>query len=178
MREYGQIQCAFWNSADAMSLSDQGKLFATYLMTGPHSNGLGCYRLPDGYVMGDLGWSSETVSERFTELLGIRFAYRCQSTQFLLIPAYLRWNPVPNPNSAKARVKEFDAVPTNSSIYQQLCESLERFGNHWPNGFANRLANGRGNKNKPNQTKTNHVNPPYQEGNQPRLIKTTVGGGS
>ena len=76
MREYGQVQSAFWQSVDAQAFSDTGKLLALYLLTGPHANGLGCYRLPDGYVMADLGWSDETVSKGFSELESAGFARR------------------------------------------------------------------------------------------------------
>jgi len=58
MRTYGQIQCSFWSDPDFADLSDQAKLLATYLLTGTHSNGLGCYRLPNEYVIADLGWDS------------------------------------------------------------------------------------------------------------------------
>lgn len=109
MREYGQIQCGFWQSDDAQAFSDAGKLLAAYLMTGPHSNGIGCYRCPDGYVMEDLGWSSERVSEGFAELSRNGFAYRFNGVVF--IPKYLAWNKVANGNVAKARLAEFWALP-------------------------------------------------------------------
>lgn len=109
MREYGQIQCAFWQSQDAQQWTDAGKLLAAYLMTGPHSNGLGCYRCPDGYVMADLGWTQERVSEGFAELSRSGFAYRFEGVVF--IPGFLRWNKVANGNVAAARVAEFEALP-------------------------------------------------------------------
>lgn len=177
MREYGQIQCSFWNNPDIQGLSDRAKLLAAYLLTGPHSNGIGCYRLPNGYVCGDFNWDDETVSKLFAELFRIGFSDRCETTFFVLIPNYLRWNPIANPNVAKSRVKEFDTIPKNSSIYGALCSSLMELGNHWPNGFANRLRNGMPNKTLPNPTQPNPKSP-YQEGIPPKLVSTTVGGGS
>lgn len=109
MREYGQIQCAFWQSADATTFTDAGKLLACYLLTGPHSNGIGCYRCPDGYVVEDLGWSSERVSEGFAELFRNGFAYRFAGVVF--IPKFLAWNKVANGNVATARMAEFEALP-------------------------------------------------------------------
>lgn len=109
MREYGQIQCGFWQSLDAQQATDAGKLLAAYLMTGPHSNGLGCYRCPDGYVMSDLGWSFERVSEGFTELSRVGFAYRHEG--IVCMPNYLFWNKVANSNVAKARMGEFMTLP-------------------------------------------------------------------
>ena len=135
MREYGQVQVSFWSNPDNVGLSDQGKLLAVYLLTGPHSNGLGCYRLPDGYVVADLGWNEKTVSKGFQELFRIGFCERCETTKYVLIPNFLKWNPVANQNVAKARESEFNRIPKNTSVFSSLCSSLKRFGNHWSNGF-------------------------------------------
>lgn len=135
MREYGQVQCSFWTDPDMQSLAGDHRLLALYLLTGPHSNGLGCYRCPDGYVVADLGWTSERVSKGFAELSRIGFAERCEATFFVLIPNYLRWNAIANSNVAKARIAEFEAVSKKSCVFNRLCDSMLRFGNHWPNGF-------------------------------------------
>lgn len=113
MREYGQIQCGFWQSEDAQAFTDAGKLLAAYLLTGPHSNGIGCYRCPDGYVMEDLGWSSERVSQGFEELSRNRFAYRFKGV--VCIPKFLAWNKVSNGNVAKARMAELNALPNGEA---------------------------------------------------------------
>lgn len=113
MREYGQIQSAFWQSGDAESMSDRGKLLACYLLTGPYSNGLGCFRLTDGNIMDDLGWSSETVSETVSELSRIGFAYRIGKVVFL--PKFLSWNRIANPKVAIARLKELETLPTKEA---------------------------------------------------------------
>lgn len=139
MREYGQIQCSFWSDPDVQALSDVAKLLAAYLMTGPHSNGIGCYRLPDGYIQADLGWDSKTVSKGFAELFRIGFAKRCEATFFVLIPKFLKWNPISNGNVAKAREKEFEAITKKASIYAELCSSMLVYGNHWANGFETLL---------------------------------------
>ncbi|MGH8158390.1 MAG: hypothetical protein ACREPQ_09730 [Rhodanobacter sp.] len=113
MREYGQIQSAFWQSADAEAMSDRAKLLVCYLLTGPYTNGLGCFRVTDGNLMDDLGWVSETVSETLSELSHIGFAYRLGKVLFL--PNFLRWNAIANPKVAKARIKELETLPTNET---------------------------------------------------------------
>lgn len=139
MREYGQIQCSFWTDPDMQGLSDAAARLACYLLTGPHSNGLGCYRLPDGYIQADFGWTSQTVSKAFQELFETGFCKRCQSTQFVLIPKFLRWNPIANANVAKAREKEFEAVPRKASIYGRLAASMLDYAGHLSEPFRNRL---------------------------------------
>lgn len=132
MREYGQIQCAFWQSQDAQECTDAGKLLAAYLMTGPHSNGLGCYRCPDGYVMADLGWSLERVSEGFAELSRNGFAYRFEGVVFL--PGFLRWNKVANGNVAAARMAEFEALPKGEAkarVAGAILKYVKHLGNDY-----------------------------------------------
>lgn len=113
MREYGQIQSSFWQSEDAEAMSDQAKVLACYLLTGPYTNGLGCFRLTDGNIMDDLGWSYETVSETVSELSRIGFAYRFGKVIF--IPNFLRWNRIANPKVAIARLSELEGLPTQDA---------------------------------------------------------------
>lgn len=142
MREYGQIQTCFWTDPDIQALTDQEKLLATYLLTGPHSNGIGCYRLPDGYILADLGWSPAMVSKGFanlSEMVPKGFAYRCTATFFVVIPSFLKWNPIANANVAAARAKEFDTIPNKFSYYGMLCDSMLKYGKHFTEPFRNRL---------------------------------------
>ena len=139
MREYGQIQCSFWTDPEIQALSDASARLATYLLTGPHSNGLGCYRLPDGYIQADFGWTPQMVSKAFQELFQMGFCQRCETTQFVLMPKFLRWNPIANANVAKAREKEFDTIPKKASIRGALVESMIEFADHLSEAFRNRL---------------------------------------
>lgn len=159
MREYGQVQSAFWQSPDAQACSDTGKLLALYLLTCPHANGLGCYRLPDGYVMADLGWSQERVAKGFEELSANGFANRFDGVVFM--PNFLRWNKIANGNIAKARMGDFEALP--KGIAKSLAaRAMLEFCPHWtsedetvlqtvsetvPEGYANQ------NPTQPNPTK-------------------------
>ena len=139
MRDYGQVQTAFWTNPDTRNLSDAGKLLAMYLITGPHSNGIGCYYLPNGYVMADLGWSSERVSKGFKELFRSGFIMRCEHTFFILIPKFLKWNQITNANVAKARQKEFESVPRKSAVFSKLCESMLKYGREFQPEFETTL---------------------------------------
>lgn len=140
MREYGQVQCNFWRHGDLRDAGEDARLLALYLLTGPHSNGIGCYYLPDGYVTEDLKWSIERVSQAFAKLSEMDYARRCERTSWVLIPQFLKWNEIANPNVAKSRVKEFLTVPKKSAVYGELCASLKAFGKHWSNDFETVLA--------------------------------------
>jgi len=139
MRDYGSVHTCFWSNPDIQSLSDQAKLLALYLLTGPHSNMMGCFRLPTGYVAEDLNWSTETVSKRFTELSNQRFLTRDVATGWTLVPGFLAWNPVDNPNQAKSLRKLFEQVPEKTTVYQQLVEVLLQHSKHFEPPFHNHL---------------------------------------
>jgi hypothetical protein len=128
MREYGQVQSAFWQSPDAEALSDRGKLLACYLMTGPYTNGIGCFRVTDGNVMDDFGWDQVTVVETISELSRIGFAERFG--KLIFIPKFLRWNRIANGNVAKARFQEFENLPKGDAK-SRVARALLEFCRHW-----------------------------------------------
>lgn len=135
MRDYGQVQCAFWGHPDIIQLSDQGKLLAVYLLTGPHSNGLGCYRVPLAYIQADMGWSKQCVEDSLEELQGesVGFCQYCYESSHVLIPKYLQWNGIANPKVAVARFKEALEVPKKSSVWPGMVEALCQYGRrHMP----------------------------------------------
>src|SRR5690242_2355295 len=101
MRDYGRVHSTFWSSQTIASLSDDGKLLALYLLTCSHSTIAGVFRLPDGYIAEDLGWTAERVSEGLTELLAKGFANRCETTKWVWLVKHLKWNPPENPNQRK-----------------------------------------------------------------------------
>lgn len=136
MREYGQIQCAYWQHASEQGWSTDAMLLGAYLLTGPHSNGIGTFRVPTGYIQDDLDWDRERVSETLAELSDKGF---CKVFgRVVHIPKFLRWNPIANGNVAKARAAEFEALPSEDAK-AAAAPSLLAFGNHWPDDFRNRL---------------------------------------
>jgi len=143
MREYGQIQSSYWTHPDIQSLSIEAKIIGAYLLTCQHTNGIGCFRMPMGYVSIDLGMGIETVSKGFRELYRNGFLVadfdKEKHSEYVLIPSFLRWNPVQNPNAAKARVKEFETVPSSISIYPKLINALRKHGKYWSEDFLNHL---------------------------------------
>lgn len=139
MRNYGVIQSTYWTHPDIKPLRDGAKLLGAYLLTGPHTNALGCFHAPIGYVATDLGWSTETVSKGFRELFENGFCNRCERTEYVLIHNFLRWNPISNANVAKARVDEFNAIPRGFSYFNELAASLREYGSFWPNSFETLL---------------------------------------
>lgn len=133
-RDYGRVSIKFWNSADIRSLSDQGKLLASYLITGPHSNIIGAYLLPDAYVADDLGWTATTVSKVFAELFRNGFAVRFKDGRHICVCKFLEHNKIENPNVAKAAIKQFEQLPYDPAL-KHVLNGLELYEKQFPNGL-------------------------------------------
>lgn len=132
MRDYGKIHSSFWTSPTIRALSDDGRTLAAYLLTSPHSNMLGCFRIPPAYVAEDLGWVSGRVSEGFAELFREGFATLDEGSKWLVIHRFMKWNPLENPNVGKAAEKLFDQIPDSSPAKALLAGFLKEFGKHFP----------------------------------------------
>lgn len=105
-------------------VSDDARLLALYLLTGQHTNMIGCFRLPDGYVSEDLSWTPERVSKGFDELSANGFATRDFSSKWVLIRNFLSWNSIENPNQGIAALRLFDQVPDKSTVKPELARVL------------------------------------------------------
>jgi len=140
MREYGSVQTQFWSDVALQNLSTHAKLLAVYLLTGPHTNMLGCFRLPIGYVAEDLKWGGETVCKAFAELAQIRFLIRDPESNWILITHFLNWNPIENPNQGKSLSKLFNRVPPQSAFFKLLIKILLDHTKYLDEWFKNHLA--------------------------------------
>lgn len=124
MRDYGKVHTSFWISDGMRRVSDDARLLALYLLTGQHTNMIGCFRLPDGYVSEDLNWTSERVSKGFNELSKNGFATRDFASKWVLIRNFMSWNPVENPNQGIAAMRLFSQVPDKSTVKPELARIM------------------------------------------------------
>lgn len=138
MRDYGRVYSAFWQSPETRGFSEDSRTLALYLLTSPHANLIGCFRLPDAYAAEDLMWSSERVREGFAELESKGFVSRDDASKWVLIHKYLKWNGFENGNVAIAAQKAFDQVPP-IALKALLAAALLDFGGHLKEPFANHL---------------------------------------
>lgn len=127
MREYGKIHSSFWTSQTIRSMTEDGRTLAAYLLTGPHSNMLGCFRIPDGYVSEDLVWESERVIKGFVELFDKGFATRSEGSKWVVIHKFLKWNQPENPNVVKAAEKLFDQIPAECGVKPLLAAGIREY---------------------------------------------------
>jgi hypothetical protein len=135
-RDYGRVYTAFWKSEQIRALSDRGKLLANYLITSPHSNMVGAYLLPDAYIADDLNWSFETVRQTVSELEKIQFCKRFKDGRHIAICKFLEWNPIENPNVAKAAERLFEQLPQDTAL-DHVINGLRRYEEHFRKAFPN-----------------------------------------
>lgn len=124
MRDYGKVHTSFWISDGMRRVSDDARLLALYLLTGQHTNMIGCFRLPDGYVSEDLNWTSERVAKGFDELSKNGFATRDFASKWVLIMNFMSWNPIENPNQGIAAMRLFSQVPDKSTVKPELARVM------------------------------------------------------
>lgn len=127
MREYGKIHSSFWTSQDIRSMTEDGRTLAAYLLTSPHSNMLGCFRIPPAYVSDDLKWPLQRVMEGFAELYRKGWATLSEGSNWLVIHKFLKWNQPENPNVVKAAEKLFDQIPNDCGAKPLLAWAIAEF---------------------------------------------------
>lgn len=129
MREYGKVFCAIWSSDDFRALSEDGRALVMYLLTCPHCTAIGAFRLPDAYAAEDLQWSAGRVAKGFAELFQNGFATRDERSKWVVIHRFMDWNPIENPNQAKAAAKLVAQMPQCAAKYM-LLQAIRRIGRY------------------------------------------------
>lgn len=134
-RDYGRIHTAFWNSPVIRGLNDRGKLLANYLLSGPHSNSIGAYLLPDAYISDDLGWTAAAVRDALADVIKAGFAKRFADGRHIVICKFMEWNPIENPNVGKAAIRQLEHLPVDPCV-EPVIEGIESALKRFPNGFG------------------------------------------
>jgi len=110
---YTGIYDSFWTDRKVEDLPDEAKLLFLYLITCPHRNIIGFYRLPKKYIAADLGWSVERVSKVLGTLCEAGFIGYDEAVSIVLVRKFLRYNAIENPNMQKAAVKKINELEDN-----------------------------------------------------------------
>lgn len=126
MKDYSKVFTSFWTSSDIRMMSEDARMLALYLLTSPHSNMIGCFRIPDAYVCDDMQWCSERVSKGFAELSSNGFATK-SSDHWCVLHNFLKWNPIENPNQGVAAARQFDQVPGVSPSKTLCAKALSKY---------------------------------------------------
>lgn len=130
---YRKVPSAIWRRRFFTGLGDDGRLLWLYLRTCPHNNPLGCFVLPVGYIMGDLGWSEARCHRALDELLAQRFEdgsgnvlVRDERNGLVLLRGQVEDEGLANGNVVKAACKALANLPTSPSIFEDLRKDVRR----------------------------------------------------
>lgn len=144
---YIRIASKVWQDDKFRTISDEAKLLYLYILTSQHSNMIGYYLLPKPYVAYDLKWLPEQLNKRFTELLQIGLVKYCDKGDVVLIPNFLKYNTIQNPNQAKGAVNRLKEVPQNTLVDEFLAcikeyaePFVEEFKEALPQGYGNTVS--------------------------------------
>jgi hypothetical protein len=127
MRDYGVVRVRFWSWAKRKKLSIEARELALYLLTSPHGNSLGCFRLPMAYLCDDLDANAKAVSKSLAELKAVGFLEREEEDGWTWIRDFLEHNPIPNSNVGKAIGKLLEQIPQSVAFYADLLDALTVF---------------------------------------------------
>ena len=108
---YTKIEDGLWRKMKQAKLSETAKILYLYLFTCPHRNMVGLYYIPFAYCSADLDMKPETVSKRFQELQNTGLLLYDESEERLLLPAFLRVNPLVNANVSTTACALFFELP-------------------------------------------------------------------
>lgn len=125
---YGKVYDAYWGGDKIAPLSDQACLLGLFLITGPHRNAIGCFKLGLGALTDDdrfKKWGIEGVSKALREMMETGFIIRDESTGWTFITATFRHDPPRGEKAIKHAVKLAALVPANSIVYPALKAALE-----------------------------------------------------
>ncbi len=125
MRIYGKVKITFWDDERIKKLPDAAKLLALYCLSCEHSNAIGCYRLPIGYIETDLGWDREKAQDALDQLIDSGFALYDRDSAYLLMPRYLEHNPIENSRVGKMCVALINAAMRSREIFPALWQALQ-----------------------------------------------------
>lgn len=139
MRKYGSIHTKFWTHPEIQQTSDQTKLLAAYLLSSSHTNMLGCFRVPIGYIAEDLRWSVDLVKKALHELSAINFLTYDETYSWVSIHTFLKYNPIENPNQGKSLAKLFNDIPNKASFIPQVIDQLLVYSEYLQKTFLNSL---------------------------------------
>jgi hypothetical protein len=122
-----RIPSKFFVSGAIAAVSDDAKLLAGHLWTGPHVTVAGCFRLPTAYIAGDLGWTAERAATALAELDASGFIQRDERTGWTLIPSFLKANPIHNAQAGAGAVALLSEIPGALPLSDHVLEALRPF---------------------------------------------------
>lgn len=131
-KNFGVIHTAFWADPTMRALSLEARHLALCLLSGPSRNAAGVMFAPIEIIAVQAGLSLKHAKRADRELREAGFLRRCETTEWVWIRRFLKWNPPQNPNVWRHVDGLLAEMPGEVSYLTELAQSLKPFRNRLP----------------------------------------------
>lgn len=126
--KFSMVSRTIWRSSRFGALTaHRDKLAYFYFLTSEHMTATGCYRLPDGYAIADLGWTMEDYRAAREAVLAAGLIDYDPDTQEIFVEKWLANNPPQNQKHATGIGKLISAIESERLQEKVVLE----FGEVW-----------------------------------------------
>lgn len=150
MSRYAKVDNRMWGDERFRSLSrpqPNAQTLFTYLLTGPHNLGPGCFEAGEYGLAEKLRWPIEGFRAAFVELEAADMVRADWDAQVVWIVKAIKHDPPANPNTLKHWLELLETVP-ECPIRTAFLDSLQPFIERFHEGLHQPSPNGRGNPSK------------------------------
>lgn len=125
MARYYPVSPQFWTDPKVRQWDDSARTLALYLLTCPHRNLEGLYRLPLSYVTADLDWPMQKLREALRQLEEDDFLLRDKTTDVVLIRRALKYQAPKSAKQIKGAITALAEVPMSTvhSAFLEACQT-------------------------------------------------------
>jgi hypothetical protein len=113
---YQKIFSQIWFDEKFAALTPMQQRLYLYILTCPHGNLTGCFVLKSGYACADLKSLQKDFEKDLAKLVEMGLVKYCQTHELILIPNFLKYNPITNPNQKKAAIKLIKQMPKSQLL--------------------------------------------------------------
>lgn len=126
MTAYHRVFSRLWVNPVFRSCSEDGRHALVYLLTCPHRNTEGLFRLPIPLAAYDLGWQQDRTGQALAELETVGFIAIDRDTDLVWLVNAVKWNTPAGPKQIKGAVNALAEVPSSPlrAWYLIRCRSV------------------------------------------------------
>lgn len=178
MRDYGKVRTAFWTDEKVKEWDSDRRTLFLYLLTCPHTTALGCFYVPDGYIVADLGWDVPRIYKSVSALCAEGVLHR-DRTGWTWLPNYLKHNKPENGSVWKHIRKLAAALPPSVTFKALVLQAIPESGREnedRPDTLPppSPPPPPEPNRTQPNLTEPNRAEPGTREARPPRKVGSTL----
>ena len=129
MPGYTKVPRNLWDNERFRGLPEDSRNLYLYLLTSPHSNSIGYFRIDDAYISADLQWDRPRLDAAWPPLLEAGFAMRDARARLVFLVDALRENQPESPNVVTKWRLMLQDLP-GSPLWAHLVDSARRHLRH------------------------------------------------